>query len=651
MPPAMLLLVAGCVLPSAFAILSLLFKPNHRVFSVIFLASGLLLACGAVLSWNTVMDWQAPGWIAVGGNPVSLHCDTLSCFFLLLLGSVSFCCALFSPHYLVHLSGKISSRLYWSALLTFLVGMALVLLSANAVVFLVAWELMSLSSATLVVSEYRQHQAQRAAFIYVVATRIASIFLTAGFLIMYGKFSSISFSEWSFSEPLSWLPASLIALGLIIKSGIWPFHIWLPYAHPQAPSPVSALMSGVMVKVAVYAAMRFFVFGNLTCPWLIYAMFALSSVSAFWGVLFAINQREVKRLLAYSTVENVGLIFLSLALALWARNAGLATIAQMALLAALLHAFAHGLFKSLLFLCAGSVDRAAHSREFAMLGGLNKRMPITGLTFIIGSAAICALPPLNGFASKWCLYQALFHSAISMPVVVDRAICIAAIGILSGVGALSVACYAKATALVMLGKPRSEQANRAAEVPATMYVPQVLLAAACVAMGIGMQWLVDPLEPILRAAGQPPMSNIFAALPLWQLGGLLTLFVLAIYSFALRQRVIGCKTWDCGFGKTSVKSQVTADSFAQPIARIFSPVLHYHLSVDISGRDRRHFPEKIVVQPSMVSLLETKVYGPAVGIVQRLSRLVGKLQAGSIHLYLTYVCIALVVLVVLGTRL
>lgn len=648
---AIVLLVAGCLLPSVFAILGLLFKPNHRLFSMIFLSSGFLLACGAVLSWNIPMDWQAPRWIAIGWNPVSLHCDTLCCFFLLLLGSVSFCCALFSPHYLLHLSGRISSRLYWSALLTFLTGMALVLLSANAAVFLVAWELMSLSSATLVVSEYRQHQAQRAAFIYIVATRIATVFLTAGFLLMYGKFNSISFSAWSFSEPSAWLPASLIAVGLIIKSGIWPFHIWLPYAHTEAPSPVSALMSGVMVKIAVYAAIRFFVLGHLNCPWLIYAMFALASVSAFWGVLFAINQREVKRLLAYSTVENVGLIFLSLALALWARNAGLDTIAQLALLAALLHAFAHGLFKSLLFLCAGSVDYAAHSREFAMLGGLNKRMPITGLTFIIGSAAICALPPLNGFASKWCLYQGLFHSSISMPVVFDRAICMAAIGILSGVGALSVACYAKATALVMLGKPRSEQANRATEVPPSMYMPQVLLAISCVAMGICIQWLVDPLKPILQAAGQPPLSNIFGSIPLWQLGCVLTAFVLAIYSFVLRKGANGYKTWDCGFGKTSIKSQVTADSFAQPIARIFSPVLHYHLSVDISGRDRRHFPEKIVVQPSMVSLLETKVYGPAVGIVQRLSRVAGKLQAGSIHLYLTYVCIALVVLLVLGTRL
>ncbi len=644
------ILWCACLLPILAAIASLI-KPSHRFFSALLFAEGLLLSISALCCWYKVIPLKVPSWIAIGWIPLALQCDTLAALFILLLGFVCSCCALFSPRYLEHLGENISSRLYWCALFTFILGMSLVVLSANAVTFLVAWELMSLSSALLVVSDFKKHKAQRAAFIYMVATRVATIFLTAGFLLMFARFHDLSFAVWTFADKETWLPAGLLLTGLIIKAGIWPFHIWLPYAHPEAPSPVSALMSGVMVKIAIYAALRFFVFGHLTCTWLIYVLFFLSAVSAFWGVLFAINQRELKRLLAYSTVENVGLIFLSLALCMWARNAGLESISQLALIGVLLHVFGHGLFKSLLFLCAGSVDYAAHSREFAMLGGLNKRMPITGITFILGSAAVCALPPLNGFASKWCLYQALLKSSFTMPVVFDRAICLATIGILSAVGALAIACFAKAIGVAFLGNPRSNQASNAHEAPFSMLAPQLLLATASLLMGIGVQWLVHPLEPILQVIDGNLPATVFASIPLWQMGAVLVLFMLLIYVLVLRRKPTLFITWDCGFGKGSSKSQVTADSFAQPIARIFTPVLQYHLTVDISGQDRRHFPEKIVVQPDMVSLLETKVYGPAARIVNNLSRLVAKLQAGSIHLYLAYVCVALIVLIVSGTLL
>jgi hydrogenase-4 component B len=276
---------------------------------------------------------------------------------------------------------------------------------------------------------------------------------------------------------------------------------------------------------------------------------------------------------------------------------------------------------------------------------------MTGISFFIGSAAICALPPLIGFSSKWSIYQALFKSAFGLPVIFDRAICLTTIGVLSGVGALAIACFAKAIGVAFLGKPRSNRASNAREVPLSMLAPQILLAAACLFMGVGVQWLVWPLTPMLLVVGKEPPLDIFAAIPLSQVALIVVSFLFAIYLLVLRRAPVSFKTWDCGFSKGSVKSQVTSDSFAQPIARIFTPVLRYHLSVDISGRDRRHFPEKIVVEPSIVSLLETRVYGPAAGLVNRLSQIVAKLQAGSIHLYLTYVCIALIVLMVVGTRL
>lgn len=280
-------------------------------------------------------------------------------------------------------------------------------------------------------------------------------------------------------------------------------------------------------------------------------------------------------------------------------------------------------------------------------------MPVTGTAFIVGSAAICALPPLNGFASKWCLYQALLQAAISMPALLDRAVCLGAIGVLSAVGALAVACFAKANGVAFLGKPRSAQAKNAVEVPATMRAPQILLALGCVVTGISIPWLIRPLAPVLAmsTSSSERLISPFALIPLWQVAAVLVVVLSLIYTLVLRKKPAPYKTWDCGFGMVADKSQVTADSFAQPIARIFTPVLRYHVSIDISGRDRRHFPEKIVVEPSMVSLLETKVYGPTASALSLLSQMVAKLQAGSIHLYLLYVCIALVVLVLVGTRL
>ncbi len=638
--------------PAVFAVLSAFLKLGNRISSFFLLIIGVALASGALITWNTNIAWQAPPWVAIGFVPVVLRADLLANFFVLILGIVCSCCAIYSPPYLDHLKETINSRIYWTAIFAFVAGMVGVILSANAVVFLVCWEMMSLSSALLVVSEYRKQRAQHASFIYLVATRLASAFLSAGFLMMYAKFHSVDFSSWQFAEPSTYLAAGLILFGLIVKAGVWPFHIWLPHAHPEAPSPVSALMSGVMVKVAIYAIIRFFVLGNLSSQVLAYIAFAMATVSAFWGVLFAINQRELKRLLAYSTVENVGLICMSLALCIWAKNMGLAALAEIALLAALLHCFAHALCKSLLFLSAGSVDFATHSRDFAVLGGLNKNMPFTGVCFFLGSAAICALPPLNIFASKWCLYQALLQSSFTMPTLLDRAIAVAAIGVLAAVGALSIATYAKAIGVAFLGNPRSTRTKNASEVPRDMLAAQIILALACIGTGVSAKWLIAPIKPLLNQAfGNQALAISFAQIPLWQVAIALVFTLSLIYILILKRAPDKYITWDCGFGSGTSKSQVTADSFAQPIARIFTPVLQYHLTVEITGQDRRHFPEKIVVDPSMVSLLESRVYEPAAAFLVRLSQLVAKLQAGSIHLYLMYVCVTLVVLVLAGTLL
>lgn len=625
---------------------------NHYLGATGLFMVSVLVAALAVTGWQQPLQWHAPGWLAIGTMPVALQCDKLSALFLALLACVTACCAVYSPRYLQHLGSRINSGLYWCSLFFFFSAMTVVILAASASAFIVAWEVMALSSTVLVVSEYRRREAQFAAFVYVVATRLSTLFLSAGFLLMFYRFNDWSFASWSFAEPSTWLAAGLCLVGLCMKAGVWPFHIWLPYAHPEAPGPVSALMSAVMVKIALYALLRFFLFGNLSCQPIIFVLFAVSIVSAFWGILFAVNQRDLKRILAYSTVENIGLILASISLCLWCRAVGLQTIAELALLAAVLHIVAHSICKALLFLCAASVDFSAHTRDLNLLGGLNKVMPLTGALFVLGSSAICALPPLNCFASKWCLYQALVRSAFSMSTMHERAICLLGIGCLCCVGALSVVCFAKAVGVVFCGQPRAHAAANAREVPLSMKLPVIILAVLCVSMGITCSLTDFPFsEVVALCVGSNVMETKQSVLPLWQLCSALLLLLLMIYGLLYRSEPAKASTWDCGFGESSIRSQVTADSVSQPIARIFSPLLQHKIVIDISGSDRKHFPEKIIVEPQMVSLLETRLYRPFASVLNKLSGLLAKLQAGSIHLYLSYVCLTLILVVIVGAYL
>jgi hydrogenase-4 component B len=618
--------------------------------------TGALIAVAILLVGLGGMAWTQP-WTFVLEQPwqfgpfaAAFGADRVASVFLFILGVLAACSAVFSSLYIQHLRDRINEKLYWTMFLLFVLGMAGVVLAADAVSFLIAWEIMSLSSATLVISDYRQHKAQRAGIVYLVATRIATGLLAAGFLIMYANTGSWFFNAWHFNESAVWLPAGLILLGFAIKAGIWPFHIWLPYAHSEAPSPVSALMSGVMIKIPVYGALRLFADG-LNCPPLIVVLFSLAAVSSFWGILFAINQRDIKRLLAYSSVENVGLIFLSLSVALWAKNCGFVELSHLALCALLLQCIGHACFKSLLFFGTGAVDYAAHTRELADLGGLIKSMPVTAACFIIGSAAICALPPLIGFVGKWYLYQSLCQAVLSPISPMDRGLFVVLIGVLSIVGALAVACFAKAIGVAFLGKPRSHRCELAYEVPPALLAPQFFLAALCVFFGIAAPVLVPFLNQVFVPSALATPAAIIVPNQLLPMTFAILVLVLLIYTIVLSQRCRRYITWECGFGALSTRAQVAADSFAQPIARIFRPVFRYHLSVEISGRDRRHFPEKIHVEPSMVSLLETRVYEPVGRSVNRLSSVLARLQAGSIHLYLMYLCVSLALLVLLGTNL
>lgn len=615
------------------------------------IGSGLLLFT-AMAGGNSVVTLPAPWFL--GMSPFQFAIDPLSRWFLSIIGLVGVVAAVFSPGYLHHLRKRVSLGLVWSALALLMISMSMVVISANALVFLVAWEMMALSSFALVASDHEKHSVQRASLVYLGATRTGTAFLMAGFLWAHHLAGSWDFAQWHISGHNAIGPALLIFIGLATKAGCWPFHIWLPIAHPAAPAPVSAVMSGVMIKTAIYAMIRLLLMGHIDLPALGPAILILGAISAFWGVLFALLQQDLKRILAYSSVENIGIILMGLGVAMIGTSLNSPIMAQVGLAAALLHALNHAVFKSLLFMGAGAVDARAHTRDIEKLGGLIHKMPWTAASFVLGSAAICALPPLNGFVGEWILYRGFFELAQNGWGVGGRLAGLLLMGWLALVGALAIACFVKAVGVVFLGQPRSEQAAKTREGTRGMVIAQILLAAACLGLGVAASMVIAPICSIVSSVqGTPSVIGNVWTLPMPLMVAMLicTVGTLTLgMSFLSRSRPARrFITWECGFGDLGPRTQYTASSFAQPIARMFRAMNHYTVQVDVQGRGRRSFPEGVSVESGHEPYLQTRIYAPALKLIQDVAgTFLARLQAGSIHQYLVYMAVALGILLFLG---
>ena len=577
--------------------------------------------------------------------------DPLCRWFLGIIGLIGLATALFAPGYLEHLRKRLSLGFLWAALCVLFISMTGVVLAGNAIVFLVCWELMALSSFALVAADHEQHVIRKAALIYLGATRVGTAFLMAGFLWVHHVTGSWQFAAWHLTGSAALLPAILIFVGLATKAGCWPFHLWLPIAHPAAPAPVSAIMSGVMIKTAIYMMVRLFVLGDhLTHPVLGPLILILGAISAFWGVLFALLQHDLKRLLAYHSVENIGIILMGIGIALIGQQAHLALLAQLGLASALFHTLNHAIFKSLLFFGTGAVDAQTHQRDVEHLGGLIHRMPWTAAAFITGSAAICALPPLNGFASEWLLYRGFFQLATDGATMGMRLGALVLMGWLALVGALALACFVKAIGIVFLGAPRGKAAANAHEAGRGMLLGQGLLAACCVALGLAVPSVLGFLLSITGGSVLPVWTLPLPLLALLLIG-LLTGVGLLLGWVARRRPARTFITWECGFGKLGPRMQYTATSFAQPISRLFGALYNYDIDIQVHGTHRRHFPETVETAVSHEPYLETRVYAPMLRSFQRLAGMVLlRLQAGSIHQYLLYIILVLGLLLWVGCR-
>ncbi|HEX7018965.1 MAG TPA: proton-conducting transporter membrane subunit [Gemmatimonadaceae bacterium] len=564
--------------------------------------------------------------------------DALSAVFLLTVVGVGALTAIYGTAYMRHSAD--AGRRGWAHGIFALevAALALVTVAQSAVLFLIAWELMAIGSFLTLVVEHEHAEVRRAGLMYLVATHTGTLALIAMFAAWGGRAGDWSFAALAASShtlPHSGAAVLLLALvGFGVKAGLVPLHFWLPSAHSAAPSHVSALLSGVVIKMGVYGLLRVLVLFGTPPVWWGWTVLTIGAVSGVLGVLWALAQHDIKRLLAYHSVENIGIILMGVgvgALGAAYRHPALAVIGYAA---AALHTVNHALFKSLLFLSAGAVYRATGTRNLEELGGLARRMPLTWIAFLVGSVAIIGLPPLNGFVSEWLVYQGLFRAGQTAS---GLRLAVLAAPALALIGGLALACFAKVAGVVFLGTARSDRALRAAEVAPTYHVAMVSMALACVVIG-ALPYLVLP--SFVLAAGNVAGTRV-SPLGAAAFARLIDARQISAVAFALvavvvvlwllrdallrRRSVRTAPTWGCGYGFPTARMQYTASSFAAPLITLFGPASGVEEHVDAT-----------VYHSAPRDLVLDRAVRPLWARVQRAAERVRPIQQGRLHVYLLY---------------
>lgn len=620
--------------------------------------AGALVVLGGAEVPSTDLFWSAPDL------PVLVRVDALSAWFLLVLSFVGAAVAVAALGYAREYDQHGGPRLA-AAFNLFLASMLLVLVVDSVFAFLVAWEMMSVSSFLLVVHDHDRRTVRRAGFVYMTMTHVGTAFLIAAFLVLAGAGKGTDFAALRVgAATLSPTLRDLVFLGALIgfgtKAGLVPLHVWLPRAHPVAPSHVSALMSGVMLKIAVYGLVRFtfdLLGGGPT--WWGGVVLAIGVISAVLGVMYALMQHDLKTLLAYHSVENVGIVAIGVGASLILNSWGQPTLAALALAAGLFHVFNHALFKALLFLGAGAIDQATGTKDLEKLGGLIHRMPWTALWFVVGAAAISALPPLNGFASEWLTFQSLLGIGTATSDPVPRLGAAIAAGLLGLTGALAAACFVKAFGVAFLALPRSAEAARATEAPRPLRLGMAMLAIPCVGLGLAPGVALELLQPVTRSlvqgvASAGSLGSMVGTggaklLPLGAIGALFALAALPL----LVLRGMGSvperrgPTWVCGW---DLEPGMTygATAFAKPIRLFFRAILRPEQLIERGYAQAPYFVNRVRYRASVAPVFERHLYGPTTQALLRAANLLRSLQNGSLRLYLAYVLATLVILLILA---
>jgi hydrogenase-4 component B len=580
--------------------------------------------------------------------PFALGIDRLSALFLLLICMVGVPVTIFAVRYFDNHCSEQRRDWMWVFFSLFLLSMIMVVTAFTGFAFLIGWELMTLISAGLILIEGDSAERRHNVFIYLLMMHAGAAAVVASFFLFLPYSHSLDFA--AIRTASAGVPVDirtviflLAFVGFGTKAGIIPLHLWLPRAHPIAPSPVSALMSGVMLKTAVYGFVRFaFDFLGGGPPWSGYIVLLAGAVSGLLGVLYAIAEHDLKRLLAYHSVENIGIIYLGLGTSLVFLAHHSSLWAGLALIAALLHTFNHALFKSLLFLGASAISDATHTIDLEELGGLQRRMPVTGATFLIACCSIVGLPLFNGFISEWLTFRSFLagsvltntRAQIVLPLMV---------GVLALIGGLAAACFVKVFGIAFLGRPRSTEAEHAVEVPLAMQTGMTMLAAACLLIGILPGVLLRPLasltQVLIPGAGVPNETLSIARIIPW-IAAIILGVSIVVSLLKRRERIV--RTWGCGLPVLTSRMQYTSTVFSKPIRYVFSSVYNPDRKIDRLPADRPYFPMTIRYRSVRTTSYERALYRPFVDTILSAAHQLRRMQTGNIQVYLLYIFLTIV---------
>jgi formate hydrogenlyase subunit 3/multisubunit Na+/H+ antiporter MnhD subunit len=628
-------------------------------------ACGLTTALN-VLTTGRVVVFSTDRLLPLGG--FSLGLDRFGALFVALAAVIGMCAMVFRLGYAGH---GLSSRTASSLLPLFVMTLLLIPAAASVTTFLFLWELMAVTSLLLVLTDHRRRpEVQVAGQWYAVMTQFGAMTLLVALVLLATKSGSQSFATIAAGAPhlADWVRSTAFVLAVIgfgSKAGMVPLHVWLPRAHSEAPGPVSALMSAAMVNLGVYGIVRVGdgLLGTGPTWWWLLVM-SLGGISALFGSLHAATSTDMKRLLAYSTTDNMGLILLGVGASGLFASTGHRSLALVALLAALLHLVFHAVFKGSLFLSAASLQQATGTRDLDRLGGLLRRMPVTSSTFLVGGLAIAALPPLCGFVSEWLLLQAMLHGLPSSNPAIALVMPIG-VGVLALTGGLTALAFVKAIGIGLLGQPRSEPAAQASEVHASMRVGAGILAALSLVFGIAPILVIPAVVDAARNITGSRVAGSWVADPLvggWQVGlsglhavlapGLLTVVLLvAVASVAIARRLLQrgavrhTVAWGCGRELQTARMEYTATSFGEPLTRVFEDVLRPSHNLEVSqSAESRYYVEAAAFHTSLDDAFERHLYRPFSRGLRWWGAIARRVPNGSVHRYLAFGLLALIVM-------
>ena len=616
------------------------------------------------------LSWTVPHIIPFFN--LEIFVDGISGFFMLMIGIVSFAVSLYSIGYSKEYEAKKRISVFGFLFNIFILSMILVVGSNNGFFFLLFWELMSLTSFFLVIYDHDKEENVKSGMTYLVMTHFGTVFIFISFLLGYLQTGSFSFDSFrTSSSSFHILVKNLIFISAFVgfgtKAGIVQLHTWLPKAHPSAPSNVSALMSAVMIKMGIYGIIRtvfdFSGFGaSPDYAWWGLLMVITGSASALIGILYAVIERDIKRALAFSSIENIGIILVGLGLSIIFASYHLTALSILALVASMYHTINHAFFKGLLFMGAGSVVYATGTKDMEKLGGLVKKMPWTSLLFLIGAVSIAGLPPFNGFVSEWLGLQAILSSSQIPSTILQISIAFASLPFALTIG-LAAATFVKLFAMTFLSKARGIHLLNIREVPRNMIAGMAILASICILFGIVPFLGITLLSTAFHLPSQPssPFDAIalknngaksFANLSMPMVAIMLSAVVLAVFGFI---RIVGGKTtktiygtWDCGFGKLNERMEYTATSLSQPIRVVFKSLFRTHNETDkeFFVQTNSYLVKTIKFNSATKNIFEENLYNPITSSTLFILDKIRKIQTGKINSYLLYIMLTIILLLI-----